>query len=157
MLSNLQDYFTIDMVYLWLNFGVMPLWIALIFFPNSRMVKIFISSIFMPIVFSLTYVYIAYIFIIQSDSIFEISNFYFGIENLYSLFSNETFLLIFWIHFVSLNLFLGSWTSRDAIKYNISKVITGFCLILIYFMGPVGLVLYWLFRIFYAKKLGFHD
>ena len=107
MLINLQNYFTVDVVYLWLNFGVLPLWLALIFFPNSRMVKIFITSIFMPIVFSVTYAYITYIFIIQSDSIFEISNFYFGIDNLYSLLSDETFLLIFWIHFISLNLFLA--------------------------------------------------
>ena len=92
MLINLQNYFTVDVVYLWLNFGVLPLWLALIFFPNSRMVKIFITSIFMPIVFSVTYAYITYIFIIQSDSIFEISNFYFGIDNLYSLLSDETFL-----------------------------------------------------------------
>lgn len=157
MLINLQNYFTVDVVYLWLNFGVLPLWLALIFFPNSRMVKIFITSIFMPIVFSVTYAYITYIFIIQSDSIFEISNFYFGIDNLYSLLSDETFLLIFWIHFISLNLFLGSWTSRDATKYGVSKVFTGFCLILIYLTGPLGLVLYWLIRIFYSKKFDLYD
>ena len=157
MLINLQDYFTVDMVYLWLNFGILPLWIALIFFPNSRMVKIFISSIFMPIIFSVTYAYIIYIFAFQADSVFETPNFYFGIENLYFLFSNETLLLIFWIHFVSLNLFLGSWTSRDSIKYNISKVITGFCLILIYLTGPLGLVLYWFVRIFYSKKFDLYD
>ena len=30
-------------------------------------------------------------------------------------------------------------------------------LILVYFTGPFGLVLYWLVRIFYSKKLAFHD
>jgi len=30
-------------------------------------------------------------------------------------------------------------------------------LILVYFTGPVGLVLYWFFRIFYAKKISFYD
>ena len=28
---------------------------------------------------------------------------------------------------------------------------------LIYFTGPIGLVVYWVIRIFFAKKLGFHD
>jgi len=30
-------------------------------------------------------------------------------------------------------------------------------LILTYFTGPVGLVIYWLIRIFFAKKIGFND
>ena len=30
-------------------------------------------------------------------------------------------------------------------------------LLLIYFSGPVGLVIYWMFRIFYARKIGFHE
>ena len=28
---------------------------------------------------------------------------------------------------------------------------------LVYFTGPLGLVLYWIIRVFYAKRLGFHD
>ena len=157
MLINLQNYLTIQNVYLWLNLGVMPMWLGIIFFPRSKIVKIFITSVFMPIVFSITYAYIAYTFIIQSGNISEISNFYFDIENLYSLFANETFLLVFWIHFVSLNLFLGSWTASDSIKYNISKIFTAVCLILIYFFGPIGLVIYWFVRIFYSKKLNLYD
>jgi len=47
--------------------------------------------------------------------------------------------------------------SRDAIKYNIPKKIVVFPLALIYFTGPLGLVVYWFFRIFYSKKLGWHD
>jgi hypothetical protein len=47
--------------------------------------------------------------------------------------------------------------SRDAVKYNISRSTVFFPLILIYFTGPIGLVVYWFFRVFHAKKLGFHD
>ena len=72
-------------------------------------------------------------------------------------FATETFLLTFWIHFVAINFFLGSWISRDSIKYGIPKKISFIPLLLVYFAGPVGLLLYWVFRIFYARKLGFHD
>jgi len=47
--------------------------------------------------------------------------------------------------------------SRDAVKYSISRRLVSLPLFLIYFTGPLGLVLYWMIRIFYAKKLGFHD
>jgi len=91
------------------------------------------------------------------DSIIDILKLYFRLDNLYTVFANESFLLFFWLHFVTVNIFLGSWVANDANRYMISKKIVALPLILIYFSGPVGLVLYWLVRIFYAKKLGFYD
>ena len=157
MLVNLQNYFGPETIYLWLNFGIMPLWLSLIFFPNSRVSLIFISSIFLPVILSTIYVYIAFQLILSGENIIEFFNLYLGIENLLGLFSNDNFLLIFWIHYISINLFLGSWVSKDSTKYAISKIVTGFVLIVIYFTGPLGLVLYWLIRIFYAKKISLHD
>ena len=39
----------------------------------------------------------------------------------------------------------------------IPKIITIPSLILTYFTGPVGLVVYWFFRIFFTKKISFND
>ena len=157
MLTNLQNYFGPEIIFLWLSFGVLPFWLVLIFFPNSRISLIFINSIFLPIVFSLIYSYMIYQLIINGESIFESFNLYLGIENLLVLFSNDNFLLIFWIHFIGINLFLGSWVSRDSLRYNIPLLPSGIALILIYFTGPLGLVLYWFIRIFYSKKISFND
>ena len=157
MLINLQNYFGPEIIYLWLSFGVLPLWLTLIFLPNSRVSVIFISSIFLPIIFSLIYSYMIYQLIINGESIFGIFDLYLGIENLHSLFSNDIFLLIFWIHFLGINLFLGSWVSRDALRYSVPKLLSGISLISIYFTGPLGLVLYWFIRIFYSRKISLHD
>ena len=157
MLINLQNYFGPEIIYLWLSFGVLPLWLTLIFLPNSRVSVIFISSIFLPIIFSLIYVYMIYQLIINGENIIESFNLYLGIENLHALFSNDIFLLIFWIHFLSINLFLGSWVSKDAVRYTVPKFLSGISLISIYFTGPLGLVLYWFIRIFYSKKISLHD
>ena len=46
---------------------------------------------------------------------------------------------------------------RDCKKYFIPKVIAIPSLILTYFTGPIGLVIYWFFRIFFAKKISFND
>ena len=157
MLVNLQNYFGPEVIYVWLCFGVLPFWLTLIFFPNSKISQIFISSIFLPITFALIYGYMIYLLSINGENIFESFNLYLGIENLYSLFSNDIFLLIFWIHFLGINLFLGSWVSRDALRYSIPKLLSVISLVLIYFTGPLGLVLYWFIRIFYSKKISLHD
>ena len=157
MLISLQNYFGPETVYLWLIFGVLPFWFTLIFFPNSRIGLTFVSSIFLPIIFSLIYSYMIYQLIINGENILESFDLYLGIENLYSLFSNDIFLLIFWLHFLAINLFLGSWVSRDALRYSIPRFLSGISLISIYFTGPFGLVLYWFIRIFYSKKISLYD
>ena len=157
MLINLQNYFGPETIYLWLSFGVLPFWLTLMFFPSSRVNQIFITSIFLPVIFSLIYCYMIYLLIINGENIFESFDLYLGIENLHSLFSNDIFILIFWIHFLGINLFLGSWVSKDAIRYSVPKLLTGISLFLIYFTGPLGLVLYWFIRIFFSKKISLHD
>ena len=157
MLIEFQNYLTLENIYLWTNFGVLPFWIMLIVIPNSKITQIFINSIILPLILTITYVYVFYQAILLDEPIFDIFKLYFSLDNLYTIFATENFLLVFWIHFLALNLFLGSWVSRDGVKYNISKGLVMIPLILIYFTGPFGLVLYWFFRVFYSKKLGFHD
>ena len=129
----------------------------LIISPNSKFTQFFVNSIILPLILSTAYVYVIYQAILLDDPISDIFKLYLNIDGLYTVFSTESFLLFFWIHFVALNLFLGSWVSRDAVKYNISKKIVAIPLIIIYFTGPLGLILYWFFRIFFSKKLGLHD
>ena len=157
MLIQFQDYLTFENIYLWTNFGVIPFWLMLIIIPNSKVTQILINSILLPLILSTTYVYLVYQTILLDEPLFEILKLYLSLDNLYTVFATENFLLIFWIHFIALNLFLGSWVSRDGVKYNIPRRFVFIPLILIYFTGPLGLVLYWLFRIFYSKKLGLHD
>jgi len=157
MLIQFQDYLTFENIYLWLNFGVLPFWLMLIIIPNSKITQIFVNSIALPLIFSAGYVYLVYQMILLDETMLDIFKLYLGIDELYTLFATESFLLIFWIHFLALNLFLGSWVSRDAVKYNIARSISFISLIIIYLTGPLGLVFYWIFRVFYAKKIGLHD
>jgi len=157
MLSLLKEYLTFDNIYLWTNFGVIPFWFMLIVIPNSRISKILINSVIFPLIFGSLYIYVIYLAILQKDPFLDIFKLYLSMEHLYTAFSSESLLLIFWLHFLTLNLFLGSWVSRNSIYYNIPKSLVAIPLVLIYFSGPVGLVLYWFIRIFYAKKIGMHD
>ena len=102
------------------------------------------------------YAYLSYI-IYQEGNIFDGFELYSGLDGLYSMFANEALLLIFWLHFLAISLFAGSWIVRDSKKYFIPKIITIPSLILTYFTGPIGLVIYWFIRIFFAKKISFND
>ena len=157
MIIQFQDYLTFENIYLWTNFGVIPFWLMLIIIPNSKVTQILINSILLPLILSTTYVYLVYQTILLDEPLFEIFKLYLSLDNLYTVFATENFLLIFWIHYVAINLFLGSWVARDGTKYNISHPFLFISLIFIYFAGPVGLVLYWFVRVFFAKRLGFHD
>ena len=157
MLIQFLDYLTFENIYLWTNFGILPFWIMLIIIPNSKVTQILINSVILPLILSITYVYVIYQTILLDEPIFDIFKLYLSLDNLYTVFATESFLLVFWLHFLTLNLFLGSWVSSDGVKHNMSRGLVSFPLILIYFTGPLGLVLYWIIRIFYAKKLGFHD
>ena len=152
-----QNYLTFENIYLWTNFGILPLWLMLIIIPNSKFTQFFVNSIIVPLILSATYTYIIYQAILMDEPIFDFFKLYLSLDNLYTLFATESFLLVFWLHFLALNLFLGSWISRDGIKYNMPRSLVFLPLILVYFTGPLGLVLYWIIRVFYAKRLSFHD
>ena len=152
-----QNYFTFENIYLWTNFGILPLWLMLIIIPNSKFTQFFVNSIIVPLIVSATYTYIIYQAILMDEPIFDFFKLYLSLDNLYILFATESFLLVFWLHFLALNLFLGSWISRDGIKYNMPRSLVFLPLILVYFTGPLGLVLYWIIRVFYAKRISFHD
>ena len=152
-----QHYLTQENIYLWTNFGILPFWLMLIIIPNSKFTQFFVNSIILPLILSATYIYIIYQAILMDEPIFDIFKLYVSLDNLYILFATESFLLVFWLHFLALNLFLGSWISREGIKYNIPRSLVFTPLILVYLTGPLGLVLYWLIRVFYAKRISFHD
>ena len=157
MLIHLQNYLTFEAIYSWTNFGVLPFWFMLILAPNSKFTQIFVNSIILPLILATAYSYIIYQTILLDEPILDVFTLYLSLDNLYTIFGTESFLLVFWLHFLALNLFLGSWVSRDGVKYSMPRNLIFIPLILIYFSGPVGLVLYWLIRVFYAKKLRFHD
>ena len=157
MLIQFQDYLTFENIYLWTNFSILPFWLMLIILPNSKFTQFFVNSIILPLILSTIYIYIIYQIILLDEPIFDVFKLYLSLNNLYTLFATESFLLIFWLHLLALNLFLGSWISRDGVKYNMPRGLVSVPLILVYFTGPLGLVLYWIIRVFYAKRLGFHD
>ncbi len=156
-MEQLSIFFDIEMIYLWLNIGIIPFWFILIFFPQSRVCGLFVTSIFPFLILGGSYIYLLnYFFNLGYDFLINF-NLYLGLYDLATLYENDAFLLLFWLHFLSINLFCGSWIVRDSQKLYMSKFIVLFPLIVTYFIGPLGIIIYWLIRIFYAKRISLFD
>ena len=157
MIEQIYNYFTIEMLYYWVNLGVLPFWLILIFFPQSHLCRFFVISIFPIFILSVAYILILYKSYLNSYDFINNFSLYLGLENLSNLFSNNSYLIIFWIHFIAINLFTGGWIVKDAQKLSINKILIIVPLIITYLIGPVGLFVYWLIRIFHAKSINLYD
>ena len=168
MIESIKDFFTMEMIYQVTNIGVIPLWLLIIFVPRSKITQGLVNNLFIPLIMAFTYSYLALEQLSPSDALsyntekdpldfLENFKLYLGLDQLMLLMDKSLFVLIFWIHFLTISLFLGVWIANDAIKYNIHKYIVFFPLMLTYFSGPVGLFLYLILRLLIVQKFRLND
>ena len=157
MIEQIYTYFTIETLYMWINLGVLPVWFILIVFPQSHLSRIFVTSIFPFFILSCVYIFIlykSYLIGYDFDGNFTL---YLGLSELSRLFEDHLYIMIFWTHFIAINLFIGGWIVKDSQKFSINKVLMAVPLIVTYLIGPIGLFLYWIIRIFYAKRISLYE
>ncbi len=157
MFEQIYTYFTIETLYMWINLGVLPFWFILIVFPQSHLSRIFVTSIFPFFILSGVYIFIlyqSYLIGYDFDGNFTL---YLGLSELSRLFEDHLYIMIFWTHFIAINLFIGGWIVKDSQKFTINKVLIAVPLIVTYLIGPIGLFLYWIIRIFYAKRISLYE
>ena len=157
MIEQIYTFFTLEMVYVWLNLGVLPFWFVMVFFPKSQICKVFITSIFPIFILSLFYIYLLYVVYMDDYDFLQNFKLYLGLSEILNLFENQSFLILFWVHFLAMNLFCGGWIVKDSQIFGINKFLVSLPLIIIYLIGPIGLTLYWIIRIFYAKRISLYD
>ena len=157
MIEQIYTYFTVEMIYMWLNLGVLPFWFVLIVFPQSHISRFFITSIFPILILGLTYIYLLYIAYVDGYDFFQNFRLYLGFSEIFNLFENQYFLILFWVHFLAMNLFCGGWIVKDSQMFGMNKFIVSVPLIITYLIGPIGIVIYWIIRIFYAKRIRLYD
>jgi len=156
MINTLDSLLTFENIYLLANWGVVPFWLLLILIPNHGITKFFSHSIVAPLLLALAYIFVARQIILE-DNILEGFKIYLGLDGLDEIYSNESLRLVFWLHFLAVSLFVGSWIARDCQRYMIPRVLSVPCITITYFTGPLGIVIYWFIRIFYAKKINFNE
>ena len=157
MIEQIYTYFTTETLYMWINLGVLPFWFILVFFPQSHICRFLVTSVFPIFILSGVYIFILYkSYLIGYDFNGNFS-LYLGLNELSRLFEDNLYLLIFWTHFIAINLFLGGWIVKDSQKFYINKILLAFPLVITYLIGPIGLFVYWIIRIFYAKRMSLYE
>ena len=157
MIEEIYNYFTLEMLYYWVNLGVLPFWLVLIFFPNSNLSRYFVTSIFPIFILVGAYIFIFYKSYLSSYDFINNFTLYLSFDHLSDLFTDKSYLMMFWVHFISINLFVGGWIVKDSQKLLINKFFITIPLITTYLIGPIGIFFYWLVKIFYAKKINLYD
>jgi len=157
MIEQIYNYFTIETLYMWFNLGVLPFWLMIIVFPRSHLSKYLVTSIFPFFILSGAYIFVLYRSYLLGYDFTGNFSLYLGLDELSRLFDSHLYLMIFWTHFVAINLFIGGWIVKDAQKFNINKILLAIPLIIIYLIGPIGLFIYWIIRIFYAKRMSLYE
>jgi len=157
MIEQIYTYFTIETLYMWINLGVLPFWFILIIFPQSNLSRIFVTSIFPFFILSGVYIFILYKSYLTGYDFDGNFVLYLGLNELSRLFEDHLYIMIFWTHFVAINLFIGGWIVKDSQKFLINKFLLAIPLIVTYLVGPLGLFLYWVIRIFYAKRISLYE
>ena len=142
---------------MWVNLGVLPFWFILIIFPQSHLSRIFVTSIFPFFILSGVYIFILYKSYLTGYDFNGNFTLYLGLSELSRLFEDHLYIMIFWTHFIAINLFIGGWIVKDSQKFSINKVLLSIPLIITYLIGPIGLFLYWIIRIFYAKRISLYE
>ena len=156
MINTLESLLTFENIYLFANWGIVPFWLLLILMPNHNITKFFSHSIIAPLLLAIAYIFVAQQIILENN-IFEGFKLYMGLDELEEIYSNESLLLIFWLHFLAISLFAGAWIARDSERHVVPKALSAPCILITYFAGPLGILIYWFIRIFYAKKINFNE
>ena len=157
MIEQIYTYFTIETLYMWINLGVLPFWFILIVFPQSHLSRIFVTSIFPFFILGAVYLFILYKSYLTGYDFDGNFTLYLGLSELSRLFEDHLYIMFFWTHFIAINLFIGGWIVKDSQKFSINKVLLAIPLIVTYLTGPIGLFLYWIIRIFYAKRISLYE
>ena len=75
------------------------------------------------------------------------------LANVKLLFSKDEAVLAGWIHYLIFDLFVGMWICYDADRRGINRWILLPCLLLTFLLGPTGLLLYFIIRVGFLKKI----
>jgi hypothetical protein len=122
-------------------------WLLLIFLPRWRWTFRVVHTGALSLVLALAYLVLIAISLPESEGGFG------SLAEVRALFSSDYALMAGWIHYLAFDLFVGSWIARNARQLSISHWVVIPCLLFTFMFGPVGLLLYVIFRGFFRNAI----
>ena len=121
-------------------------WALLVFAPRWRWSQR-IASVIIPVTLAIIYLVLIVLHFAKSPGGFG------TLGQVGQLFQNPWLLIAGWIHYLAFDLFLGAWQSRQAQSLGISHFLVIPCLLLTFFFGPIGFVVFWVIRSVVKRQL----
>lgn len=131
--------------------GIAPLaWILLIIFPKWKWTRIIILQGIIPLILGVVYLSLIVLFFGEGEGDFN------SLNGVMKLFTHRWTVTAGWIHYLAFDLFVGSWEVSNSQKLGIKHYLIVPSLLLTFFFGPIGLLLYFLTRGINTKQF-LHD
>ena len=118
-----------------LNLMAVAAWLPLVFLPRVRWTARLLPVV-MPSVLAVVYVVLLAANLTRSGGGFS------SLAGVRTLFENPWALVAGWTHYLAFDLFIGGWEVRDAQERGIPHLLIVPALVLTFFFGPAGLLLY---------------
>ncbi len=121
-------------------------WLLMIVAPKWRWTKTIILSGILPILLGLVYLTLIILFFGEGEGDFN------SLQGVMKLFTSPWGVTAGWIHYLAFDMFIGSWELSNGQKHGMSHFLLIPCLLLTFFFGPIGLILFYLLRASKTKK-----
>ncbi len=123
-------------------------WLALLFFPGSRIAVEWIARGIVPALLAFAYAAIL-IFAVGGDLDFSAFS---TLEGIASLQGSRWALLAGWLHYLAFDLLVGAWQVRTARDEGIPHLAVVPCLFFTFMLGPVGFLMFLAVRALFARR-----
>lgn len=137
---------SIDQIFQVVNAFVLLGWIPLFLFPKWQY-TILASRVFVILPLSFVYAF----FVITSLGNFDPQQFS-TLAGVKELFAKDTAVLVGWIHYLAFDLFVGTYIVSKANKISMNRFLYTICLPFTFMFGPIGYLLFMMFRVVSIKK-----
>jgi Domain of unknown function (DUF4281) len=128
---------------------VMPFWFLMIFLPTWKLTKRIISSPWISALAAALYAALAL------PSIFQVLPAVLNpsLQGIAALLGTPAGATIAWVHFLAFDLFVGRWVYLDSREKQISPLFISPILFCVLMLGPLGVLLYLVARVFTRARV----
>jgi Domain of unknown function (DUF4281) len=125
-------------------------WLLLLVAPKWKYTKLIVLQGILPLMLGLVYLTLIILFFGKSEGDFS------SLAGVMKLFTDPWGVTAGWVHYLVFDMFIGTWELSNSQKLGISHWVMIPCLLLTFFFGPIGLIMYYLVRANKTKQL-LHD
>jgi hypothetical protein len=122
------------------NIAILPIWILLIVLPKHEVTRWLTDNYVIQMILALIYLFLIVGYMGEGEGGMD------SLQNIRKGFEHDAILLAGWIHYIVFDSFVGTWMVRDAEKRGIPHLHIIMPLVFTLLLGPVGLLLYLVYR-----------